>query len=337
MGMNKRSARELPRGNRELANARGRPVEFQDLLAVATATLDESGTLLEANAGFLRLIGAEENSAAGLYAAQFFIQPRFHALASAVARTDGTVYRGLLTIGEFPGRTQTLSGRVWRSGSRLVLLAEHDVADLERLNKSVLEINERYAEAQFSLAEANFKLQQREEESRTASLTDPLTGVANRRALDQALVAEISRVARTNRKLSAAMADIDHFKRVNDTYGHPVGDAVLEGFGDVLRTNSRPTDVLARFGGEEFVVLMPETDLETAAGVADRIRIAFETRCIEPVVGPTTASFGVAELGAAESGDGLLERVDRALYEAKSSGRNRVARSVFEAATLATG
>jgi diguanylate cyclase (GGDEF)-like protein len=325
------------RSNPELASARWFPIEFHDLLAVATAAIDENGTLLEANAGFLRLVDAPGQTATGLNAAQFFIQPRFSALARAVARPDGEVFRGLLTIGKFPGSTQTLSGRIWRNGSRLLLLAEYDVADLERLNKSVLEINERYAGLQFALTEANFKLKQREQESRTASLVDPLTGVANRRALDQSLVTEISRVARTNKKMSALMADIDHFKSVNDTYGHPIGDAVLEEFGDVLRSNTRATDFLARFGGEEFVVLMPNTDLETAVGVAERIRKAFEARRIEPVVGSTTASFGVIELGAGETGDALLERVDKALYEAKSAGRNCVVADVFKALTFATG
>jgi diguanylate cyclase (GGDEF)-like protein len=299
--------------------------------------MEQDGTLLEANAGFLRLIDVVGQPAAPLNAAQFFIQPRFSAFAQAVARPGGDVYRGLLTIGKVPGSTQTLSGCVRRTGSRLLLLAEHDVADLDRLNKGVLEINERYAEVQFALTESNFKLIQREQESRTASLTDPLTGVANRRSLDQSLVIEIGRVARTNNKLSALMADIDHFKRINDKYGHPIGDAVLEVFGDVLRTNTRVTDVLARSGGEEFIVLMPETDLETAVGVAARIRGAFEARRIAPVVGSTTASFGVAELGAGETGHALLKRVDKALYEAKNAGRNRVVADVFKATPIATG
>ncbi|MGA3036803.1 MAG: GGDEF domain-containing protein [Vulcanimicrobiaceae bacterium] len=325
------------RSDPEPASARWFPIEFQDLLAVATAAIDEDGRLLEANAGFLRIIGVAGQPAAGFDAAQFFIQPRFSALAGAVVRSDGNVYSGLLTIGTFAGTTQTLSGHIRRLGSRLLVLVEYDVADLERLNKGVLEINQRYAEVQFALTEANFKLIQRERESRTASLTDALTGVANRRALDQSLVIEISRVARTNNKLSALMADIDHFKHVNDTYGHPIGDAVLEVFGDVLRTNTRATDVLARSGGEEFVVLMPETDLETAVGVAARICKAFAARCIEPVVGSTTASFGVAELGPGETGHALLVRVDTALYEAKCAGRNRVVADVFKTTTLATG
>jgi diguanylate cyclase (GGDEF)-like protein len=120
------------------------------------------------------------------------------------------------------------------------------------------------------------------------------------------------------------MADLDHFKRVNDIYGHEAGDKVLAAFGELLRRCTRLTDVVARFGGEEFVVLMPNTDLDHALATAERIRKVLASTRVEPLPDPITVSVGVAEFAAAEQGDALLRRVDKALFEAKQSGRNRV-------------
>ena len=121
------------------------------------------------------------------------------------------------------------------------------------MNDAVLELNRGYARAQLELAHINHKLQQREAQIVASSLTDPLTGVGNRRQLEQALAAEVHRAQCTGTRLSALMIDLDHFKRVNDNYGHEAGDKVLVAFGDLLRRGTRATDIVARFGGEEFV------------------------------------------------------------------------------------
>jgi diguanylate cyclase (GGDEF)-like protein len=174
------------------------------------------------------------------------------------------------------------------------------------------------------LAEANRQL------DRLARI-DALTGVANRRALDETLVAEWRRATRTATWLSLVIVDIDFFKAYNDTYGHPAGDAILARVARLVeRELRRPADFAARFGGEEFVVLLPETSLEGAVAVAERIRAEVEAVAIlhassnvAPVV---TISAGVAS--AAPAADfalsSLVERADRALYEAKAAGRNRV-------------
>lgn len=300
------------------------PLEFSQLLAVALATLDENGTLIEANAGFLKLISAGEAQRIGVRAARFFIQPDFATLAASRAEADGTIYSGLITIGEYMGTTRTLRARIWGAAGELRFLAEYDIDELERVNETVLELNHEYAKAQLDLAHINHKLQQREAQIVASSLTDPLTGVGNRRYLEQALVAEISRASRTGTRLCAIMADLDHFKGVNDTYGHAAGDRVLAAFGDLLRQHTRVIDTAARFGGEEFIVLLPNTDLEDAISIANRIRESLAACPIEPLPDPVTASFGVAEMAPDESGSGLLRRADAALYKAKHSGRNRV-------------
>jgi len=298
--------------------------ELAPLLAIAAASLDQDGILLEANAGFMRLINGEAPQQIGAHAAPFFRQPDFAALSRAAAGADGEIHRGLLTMGDYMAHTRTLRGRVWRAGAQLRVLAEYDVEELERLAATVLELNRDYASAQIELAQTNLKLKQREVQLLTVSLTDALTGVGNRRRLEQALPLEFSRFERSGTCLSAIMADLDHFKRVNDTYGHEAGDIVLAAFGAMLRAQTRPTDIVTRFGGEEFVILMPHTNLEQALIAAERIRAALAAARFSPLPGAITGSFGAAELARGEQADALLRRADLALYEAKQSGRNRV-------------
>jgi two-component system, cell cycle response regulator len=298
--------------------------ELRPLLAVAAAVLDQNGALIEANAGFLRLT-AVEDLAPGTHVAQFFIQPDFVTLVHAQAGVNGEIHRGLLTLGDRGTRTRSLIGIVRRVNGRLQVLAEYDVAELEQLYDVMLELNRDYANAQFQLAQANLNLRRREAEIVAMSLTDQLTSVGNRRLLDQAMATEIARAARSGKKLCAFIADLDHFKRVNDTYGHEAGDNVLAAFGSLLRRNTRQTDIVARFGGEEFVMLLPDTDLAEAVIIADRLRETLAAECVEPLPDPVTASFGVAEMTIGETGAAMLQRADKALYRAKQAGRNRVA------------
>lgn len=298
--------------------------DLKPLLAVVAAVLDETGILIEANAGFLRVIKTEGQQPIGLSAAQFFRQPDFASLVAMPADADGQIHRGLLTVGHYMGLTRTLHARVWRVDGQLRVLAEYDIDELERLNDTVLELNRDYANAQMDLAQTNLKLQQREAQLVAISLIDPLTGTGNRRYLEETMAREISRAGRTGGKLCLIMADLDHFKRINDNHGHQAGDRVLEAFGALLRQQTRPTDVVTRFGGEEFVVLMPHTGLAQALVIAERIRTALAAMLIDPLPSAVTASFGVAEFAVGEKDDALLRRADQALYVAKQSGRNRV-------------
>ena len=294
------------------------------LLSVALADFDEAGVLLAANAGFLRLLGADATQCIGTRVGRFFVQPDFKTLAGASAAHDGEVHRGLLTIGEYEGKTRTLRGQVWRTPDGLCLLAEHDVEQLEKLGDSLQEMNREAILSQRALGMENIALKGRESRMVEAALTDVLTGVGNRRKLDQSLDVEIARATRGGQPLSALMADIDHFKRVNDVHGHAAGDQVLADFGALLRSQTRPTDIVARFGGEEFVVLMPQTALARGAEVAERIRKVLAGQAIAPLPEPVTSSFGVAEFVPGEEAGAFLKRVDAALYRAKDAGRNTV-------------
>ncbi|MGO4624636.1 PleD family two-component system response regulator [Ensifer sp. 2YAB10] len=161
------------------------------------------------------------------------------------------------------------------------------------------------------------------------AVTDGLTGLHNRRYFDTHLKLLMDRAAARGRPLSICMTDIDRFKQVNDTYGHDAGDEVLREFANRIRTTVRGADLACRFGGEEFVVVMPDTSAEMAAGVAERLRIIIESLPF-PVpqadgVLKVTASMGIATLRPdADSAEALLKRADTALYQAKHEGRNRV-------------
>jgi diguanylate cyclase len=163
----------------------------------------------------------------------------------------------------------------------------------------------------------------------TASQTDPLTGIPNRRSLERVLAGGIDDARDRREPLSIAILDIDHFKAFNDLHGHETGDLVLRLVARTIAGALRDGDTVARFGGEEFVVVLPRADLATAAKVADRLRHTLEAREVTnrrtgTGYGKVTASFGVASLKAAETGNDLLRRADEALYVAKRTGRNRV-------------
>lgn len=153
---------------------------------------------------------------------------------------------------------------------------------------------------------------------------DPLTGLANRARIDEVLARELARARRHARPLSIAIGDIDHFKAVNDLHGHAVGDEVLRRVAGVLRAGARAGELVGRWGGEEFLWLLPETGLDAARSACERARRAVAGLAIE-TVGAVSISFGVATLRRHEDAADLVERADAALYRAKRQGRDRVA------------
>jgi diguanylate cyclase (GGDEF)-like protein len=156
--------------------------------------------------------------------------------------------------------------------------------------------------------------------------TDGLTGMWNRRTLDRRLAEAVARVRRSGQPLCVLLTDVDHFKSVNDTWGHATGDEVLKGVARTLATCARTTDVVGRLGGEEFVVVCEGTDLPGALVLAERMRSAIKGLRFETARGPlsVTSSFGVALLTVDEDGHAALERADQQLYRAKQQGRDRV-------------
>ena len=203
-------------------------------------------------------------------------------------------------------------------------------------NARLVEINQQYLETVATLRrvvaekeELALRLEQLNQTLATQATTDALTGLLNRRALEDALARDFARAQRSKEPLSLLMLDVDHFKRFNDTHGHLVGDEVLCHLGKLLQGRLRESDLVARYGGEEFCILLPEASAEGALLAARRLRLAVERSkvCTQAGELSVTSSFGVATFEPSQetlSPQQLLRNADRALYMAKEHGRNRV-------------
>lgn len=178
-------------------------------------------------------------------------------------------------------------------------------------------------EMQNNLAEAHVELALKNQLLESFSITDVLTGLFNRRKFDEVFSLECERARRTQLPLSIMIADIDKFKSVNDTHGHQVGDQLLVEIAKILQQGMRKVDTVARWGGEEFVILCPATSLDGACIAAENIRVQIENT-VFPVVGSKTCCFGVAEYHPDEAPEAVIKRADEALYRAKNGGRNQV-------------
>ena len=192
--------------------------------------------------------------------------------------------------------------------------------ELETLNAT---LEKRVTERTYQLEQANRKLRQEKISLHITSITDDLTGIYNRRYITDRYRTAISEASRYGRKLSIFMLDIDHFKKINDSFGHQVGDVVLRKLAGVFEDALRDSDLVGRYGGEEFLVILPEAESGDALYVAERIRSQVESLSWEEPGLSVTVSGGVAELDGEDLGE-LLEKADTNLYKAKRQGRNRI-------------
>ena len=232
-------------------------------------------------------------------------------------KPEGYVYIVLLTAKD--SKDDIISGL--ESGADDYLTKPADRAELIARLKNGLRI----LDLEKSLKEAN-------EEIRTLSITDSLTGIYNRGYLNERLPQEMKRSIRYRRSLSLILCDIDHFKSVNDNFGHVAGDTILKGFVDCITASIRDQiDWAARYGGEEFLLVLPETDFLGARHLAERLRVVISDKCytVDEKKVRITASFGVSGFSPEMliknlSVDDMLNHVDKYLYKAKNGGRNRV-------------
>jgi diguanylate cyclase len=215
-------------------------------------------------------------------------------------------------------------------------ITEHLGLIIQAMHTFSSEENGREAELTQQLSDMQLKLDEMEklaeaaqhaiEEQRKKAMHDALTGLPNRESYQQRLEQEVQRIKRYGGKLSLMVCDVDLFKRINDNYGHLAGDKVLKIIAKSLQRNLRDSDFIARFGGEEFVALMPETSTSEAKIVAEKLRKKIEESPFnfkkEPV--QITVSFGISEFAQGESADEVFSRADKALYKAKDKGRNQV-------------
>ena len=291
-----------------------------DDAGVAIKTLD--GRYLFANLGYARFACAELDRITGCTDAEFLEPERVGAVAAAheqaKIRLDGVNIECAFQTDRGPACYVVTHFPVLDDGRKLVAVGVVAVEAEGALRD--------HLEAELELKSANQANAQLASEVRNLeelASTDRLTGAWNRRHFETALEGEIHRALRFGHPLSLVMFDIDHFKRVNDSFGHQAGDRVLTEFAACIRSGLRKSDSLTRWGGEEFIVLMPNTPLAAARIAAERFREMVAAHDFN-AAGSLTASFGVAQFIADETVEDLLGRVDGAVYRAKNEGRNRV-------------
>ncbi len=249
------------------------------------------------------------------------------ALRQVAARLEGAVTEAIGLVQDTRDDALRYGGTLAQASDRMGTEPESLNALLRRLAAETLEVSRRSEVTAARLAETARKTQElRHElaEARRLASTDPLTGLANRRQFDDALRDKLAE----RRPSALIMVDLDHFKAVNDTHGHPVGDQVLCHLAEIMRETAPEGALAARFGGEEFSLLLPCGVLREAVAVAERIRNRLGQCAVQlPQEGPriaVTASLGLAMAAPGESPEQLIARADAALYDAKRAGRNRV-------------
>ncbi|WP_049631729.1 diguanylate cyclase [Cellvibrio sp. pealriver] len=274
----------------------------------------------------------------GIYCAIKRQRSAYFFVAAFVVICTASPINSLRVAGLLPTNLFTVNGLQIGSAIEMILLAyaladrlyttrkEKDAAQIAALSAQqqvveTLQNSERNLEEQ--IQQRTQELIEKNRALELLSITDPLTGVFNRLKLNQLLRDEIERSKRYGIGLSVLMIDVDHFKAINDTYGHPAGDSVLATIAAQLRQFSRANDSPGRWGGEEFLVICPETPLDGAATLAESLRSVIEQHPFN-LATPVTISIGVTQFNSDDTLESLMERVDKALYQAKQGGRNKV-------------
>jgi len=300
-----------------------------DTLAEGVVILDDKERIVMANEAFSNAMGKPDTALRGRKASQLpWEQPESDGLSSdfpwlQVAQT-GTVQKGV------PLKLQN------ESGMRTFVVNSAPVVDGDGRQRGTIatfddvtgveEKNVQLEEMLIRLEESRAKVKQKNEELTVLSTRDPLTGCLNRRALFEQLKIEWEDAKRYRHALACVMVDIDHFKRFNDRFGHGVGDQVLKKVAKILEEEVRKSDSVYRYGGEEFFILLPHTNVEQAKQAAEKLRCKVEST---PATGiSVTVSLGVSSIELdAETPEALIDLADKALYVAKNAGRNQVVRA----------
>jgi diguanylate cyclase len=221
------------------------------------------------------------------------------------------------TVGLLSGRLDKVS-----SEPELRTIIQKLIASNEGYRQETAALERRLEKAHAKAA----LLKQRARHAESLASLDPLTGIANRRRFDDELEKQVASSHQDETPLALIMTDIDHFKSINDRFGHRTGDAMLRQFAELLRSMVRGTDLTARYGGEEFAIILPVAPLGNAFEIAERIRDAVQRRVWKDNLGNEirlTASFGIADIRDGETAGDLINRADQILYDAKRRGRNR--------------
>jgi len=305
-------ATDVTRQKLEAANHAGKIAAIEKAMGVVE--FDLAGTVIAANDKFLAMLGYTLEDVLGKHDLIFMD-------ASEAQNADYQDFWAKLRGGEYQ---EAEYRRIGNDGREVWLQATYNpILDLNgrpyKIVKFAADITER------KRLEAD--LDQKSKLLRKLSITDGLTGLYNRRHIDEVIRIEIARARRNHAPLTIALFDLDHFKQINDEFGHTCGDSVLKTTAAALISALRETDIVARYGGEEFLAVLPHTSLHEAISALSRVKIVMSTQIAPGLPHPVTVSAGVARYRGDESPIELVDRADKLLYQAKKEGRNRF---VFE-------
>lgn len=285
------------------------------------ALLAKSGHVTQAMCSelFLSFISIDAENRA-LQSISTSIETEIQNVMSALSQSRSNAQDFDKTLSTFSGELQgdvsldQIKAAVSRVAEETRMMAEQN----QRLSSQLSQSTQELTEMRFNL-----------DEVRKASLIDPLTEIGNRKYFDNEMARVTAEAQESGTPLCALMADIDHFKKFNDTYGHLIGDEVLKLVARTLVENLKGRDIIARYGGEEFVILLPNTRAEDAERVGNMLRTILSTKQVtrrrtNENLGVVTISIGVTEYKGGEDTEGFVARADKAMYEAKQTGRNKV-------------
>ncbi|MFP4481487.1 MAG: GGDEF domain-containing protein [Thermovirgaceae bacterium] len=300
---------------------------------LVVATIDEEGNILQTNGGLRRLFRAAGRRLPGNL--HGFLDERGSSVLKGILgsipdqkdKTEPQFYKCTLHFRTGGLAVHTLWCSICKSGEKIAFFAERRHMTDSDIIEKMSYMNNELANLSRELSRKNMELERANETITRLMHTDILTGLASRRYVMDQLKDMVGDAESKGTPLSVFMADLDHFKDINDTWGHAAGDRILEAVGRLFSENLRNEDLPARIGGEEFLVLLPGLGEDEAYRCAERIRKMVEALKLEYPPKPVTCSFGVSTLKGGETSDDMLRRSDEALYRAKEAGRNRVERA----------
>ncbi|MBM9520916.1 sensor domain-containing diguanylate cyclase [Desulforhopalus vacuolatus] len=228
------------------------------------------------------------------------------------------------SVNTLDGHPRTFIFHCYKGEKELLLFGHEDSEEQATLSLALVEANQELSNLTRELNAKNRELKRAGDKILELTRKDPLTNLANRRYFTERATEVLSLAKRNHEPVSLLMTDIDHFKRVNDQFGHDAGDRVLKGYANLMQENTRKEDLVVRFGGEEFIILLPFTDTKYALDMAERIRTRLESSDFLQNGYTVTASFGLAVYRSSGDIETTIKQADTALYEAKNTGRNKI-------------
>jgi len=290
---------------------------FSELSNTGLVLINRKGKIFDCNRGFLELLGLKEKP----------VNRNINDFLSKNSKKIPLPEDSFLKINllfDFSGDAEVLlKGYILPCDELYLLIFEQHRLTYNELIEKMSKLNDQIVNITRELEKKNAQLKEALSTVKRIMNTDPLTGIFNRRAIDKLISREFSLALRHKLPLSVVMIDIDFFKKINDTYGHEIGDYVLKSFASKVKKLIRKEDIFGRYGGEEFILILPNTKIDNSYQASERIRQKLEKMKLKGIKGNITASFGLTEILPTDNENSLIKRADDALYLAKRKGRNR--------------